>query len=175
MKYIKALAPLFLISNFCSGQSAKEQQFKTTIHEIIKAFSVQDSTVVSKYISPAVGVYQLDRIGVYDHYNHFKTITFSEPTYSQVLFQSSKGIRSLPLKYAKLPDYDCEKESWNKKGLYVDTTTTDHLLSKICKRRNQLDVDSIPNEKIQFFYQLETKSRRVVLSDDNNLELVFYV
>jgi len=112
---------------------------------------------------------------VFDHYNHFKSVTFSEVTYPQVLINQSKNIKLLLLKYAALPIFSCDKGTWSKKGLFVDTTKTDHLLSKICKQRNKNVPDSIAENTIQFFYDLENKSRRVVINDNNNVELVFYL
>jgi hypothetical protein len=157
------------------GRQQKEQKFKTTVENIVVAFSKQDSATVSKYINKNVGLYQLDRIGVFDHYNHFKTLSFSGTTYPQVLFNQSKNIKLPILKYAELPTWNCDKKAWSKKGLYVDTTKTDHLLSKICKNRNNYIPDTIPNKTIQFFHNLENKSRRIVLYDNSKVELVFYL
>lgn len=165
----------FLFLNiFCFGQT-KEQKFKSTIEQIVTAFSKQDSIKVSHYINKEIGLYQLDRIGVFDHYNHFRTPSFSNTTYPQVLFSRSKNIKLLPLKYSSLPTFSCNKGTWSKKGLFVDTTKTDHLLSKICKDRNKNLPDSIPKKTIQFFYDLENKSRRIVLNDNSGAELVFYL
>jgi hypothetical protein len=71
--------------------------------------------------------------------------------------------------------WDCDKEVWSKTGLFVDTTKTNHLLSKICKDRNKYRPDNIPNKTIQYFYDLENDSRRIVLNDKNGIELVFYL
>jgi hypothetical protein len=157
------------------AQSVKEEKFKLAVQEIINGFSKQDSFAVSKYINKQVGIYQLSRMGVFDRYDYLKTISFSHSTYSPELFTLSKGIKLLPLRYASLPVFDCEREIWSKRGLFVDTTRTDHLVSRICKMRNKFVPDHIPASKIHFFYDLETKSRRVILYDNNGIELVFYV
>jgi hypothetical protein len=166
---------LLLSTGFCFSQSTKEEKFKTTIQEIITGFSKLDSIAVSKHINKEIGVYQLIRAGVFDQYDHFKAVSFSDTTYSRVLFRLSKGLRLFPLKYASLPTYNCEKEAWTKKGLFVDTTNSNHLVSEICKMRNKFVPDHIPNKKIEFFYELENKSRQVILNDSNGLALVFYV
>ena len=167
---------LLLIAHVLSfGQETKEQQFKTTVQKVVTAFSKQDSAAISKYINKEIGLYQLDRVGVFDNYNHFKTLSFSDKTYPQVLFSQSKNIQLLSLKYATLPRWSCENEAWSKKGLFVDTTRTDHLVSKICKDRNKFVPDHIPDKTIRFFYDLENKSRRIVLFDNNGIELVFYL
>jgi hypothetical protein len=175
MRLSTFISLLLLVNTLCFGQTTKEQKFNVTVQQIIIAFSKQDSATISKYLNKKIGLYQLDRVGVFDHYTHFKTISFSDTTYPQVLFRQSKNANLLPLKYASLPTWGCDKEVWSKKGLFVDTTKIDHLLSKICKDRNKYRPDNIPNKTIQFFHDLETKSRRIVLYDNNGIELVFYL
>jgi hypothetical protein len=161
------------LNSFCFGQ-AKEQKFKSTVQQIVAAFSRQDSVKISQYINKEIGLYQLDRIGVFDHYYHFESPSFSD-RYPHVLLRQSKNVKLLPLNYSTLPTFNCDKGTWSKKGLFVDTTKTDHLLSKVCKDRNKNVPDSIPEKTIRFFYELENKSRRIVLSDNNGIELVFYL
>lgn len=174
MRLFIIIFSFLFLNSFCFGQT-KEQKFKSTIDQIVSAFARQDSSKLAQFINKEIGVYQLDRIGVFDHYNHFTSISFSKTKYPQVLFNQSKNIKLLPLKYSTLPTFSCDKGSWSKTGLFVDTTKTDHLLSKICKDRNKNVPDSIPKKTIQFFYDLENKSRRIVLIDNSGTELVFYL
>src|SRR5437868_11406133 len=148
MRCYSFISLCLLANSLCFGQTSKEQEFNATAQQIIIAFSKQDSTAISKHLSKKLGLYQLDRVGVFDHYNHFKTIGFSDTTYPQVLFRQSKNVKLPPRQYSSLPTWDCEKEAWSKKGLFVDTTKTDHLLSKICKDRNKYRPDDIPNKTI---------------------------
>jgi hypothetical protein len=175
VKAIITISIFLAYNNFCYGQALKEQKFSAAIKEVVQAFSRRDSGRLSKFIKKDIGVYQVDRIGVFDHYNHYKKLGFTDTTYSLALLTSSKGIKLLPLQYASLPTYDCGKEAWSKKGLFVDTTKTDHLLSEVSTFRNKHVPDNIPEQKIKFFFELETKSRRVVLYDHNGKELVFYL
>jgi hypothetical protein len=175
MRSLTFIILLQLFNVFCFGQTTKEQAFTLTVNQIVIAFSKQDSAAIAKFVDKKIGLFQLDRVGVFDHYNHFATLSFSDTTYPQVLFRNSKGILLPSLKYAKLPTWDCEKEVWSKKGLFVDTTKTDHLLSKICEDRNKYVPDNIPNKTVQYFYDLENKSRRIVLFDSAKIELVFYL
>ena len=62
-----------------------------------------------------------------------------------------------------------------KKGLYVDTTKVDHTVSKIAKWRNKNYQDKIPIKTISKFNDLEVKSRRVVVANNNGNELIFYL
>lgn len=159
---------------FYGEQNTKEQEFTLTVQEVIKGFSRQDSLQLSKYINEEVGIFQLDRIGAFDHYNSFKTVPFSDGTYPAILFQNSKSIKIFPLQFTNLPTYDCEKEIWSKRGLFVDTTKIDHLLSQICIERNKYQLDTISTKTIQSYFNLEKKSRRLVLYDGER-ELVFYL
>ena len=174
MRLFTIISFSLFFNSFCFGQT-KEQKFKSTIEQIVSAFARQDSLKLTRFINKEIGVYQLDRIGAFDHYNHLKSISFSKTTYPQVLFNQSKNIKLLPLKYSTLPKFSCDKGAWSKKGLFVDTTKTDHLLSKICKYRNKNVPDSIPAETIRFFYDLENKSRRILLNDNSGAEIVFYL
>ena len=175
---MKVLAAILIIlaSNISSfSQTAKEQKFNSTVKEIISAFSKQESAKVLKFIKKDIGIYLLHRVGAFNDFKHYNSFSFSDPSYPTLLLTSSKGIKILPIKYSSLPTYSCEKESWSKKGLFVDTTKIDHLLSKTCKDRNKYVPDNIPQQKIKYFFDLENKSRRVVINDDNGKELVFYL
>ena len=166
---------LFLMSHFYSvAITKKEAQFKQTVNAVIQAFSNQDSVAINQLIDKKTGLYLLYREGVFDNYTHLSQITFHDESFPQVMFSNAKGIQSTSLRYAKLPTYQCEPGQWNKKGLYVDTTKTSHLLSSICKSRNKLVPDNIESKTIAAYYLLERVSRRVVFSM-NELELVFYV
>jgi hypothetical protein len=171
---MRILLTILLLSsiNFCFGQQDKESKFNSALKNVITAFSKQDSTLLSKYIHKDVGINLLHRIGIVDTYENFRKIGFSDPTYPSILFRISKGIKASPLKYGRLPEFDCDK--WSKKGLFVDITQTDHLLSEICKKRKRYVPDAIPLKLINSFVRLENKSRRIVLVD-NNKELVFYL
>ena len=157
------------------AQSPKEQQFQQTVKEVVRAFSTQNKTALIPYINRDIGIYQLDKVGVFGHYNHLQSVSFSDQGYPQVLFTYSKGVKVLPLTYAKLPTWNCDKEQWSKRGMFVDTTQTNHLLSQTCKDRNHFVPDHIPTSLIKQVYSLENKSRRVVVADSQGRELVFYL
>lgn len=173
---IKFLITIVLLASINVGfsQTIKEQKFNTAVKDVIQAFSKQDSVLLSKYTNKENGVTLLHRIGVFDTYTNFNKISFSNSNYPFVLFRFPKEIQSIPIRYEKLPKFDCEKE-WNKSGLFVDTTRIDHLLSRICKTRNQWVPDSIPIKKIESFVLLENRSRRVVLINRNKEDLIFYL
>lgn len=159
----------------CCAQTTKEQKFKIAVQDIVTAFSKQDMDKFSKYIDDAIGVYQAYKIGSFGNFGHYKKIDFSDTSYPFVLYSNLKGIIISTINYTSLPTWDCNNEAWSKQGLFVDTIKTDHLLSKICTERNELRPDTIAVKQIDFFYELETKSRRIVLNDLNGKELIFYL
>src|SRR5690242_11629352 len=98
---------LFLFcARSCFGQT-KEEKFKSAVKGIVTAFSRQDSAQLSRYIDRDMGVYHLDRVGVFDHYYHYKSIGFSNKRYPQALLRYAKNIQLLPLKYSALPTFNC--------------------------------------------------------------------
>lgn len=175
MKYIMLCLLSINLSMSALAQQSKEQQFVKTVNALIKAFSTQDSVAVAKYIHPKKGVTLLFRQGVFDNVMDLKTISFKDEGFPQVMFTACKGIKSAPLKYATLPKFDCGNTRWTKQGLYVNTKRIDHTVSTICKTRNELVPDNIPNATIQNYYNLEMKSRRVVLTGKDYTNLIFYV
>ncbi len=69
----------------------------------------------------------------------------------------------------------CDSENWYKIGLYCDTTQRDDLLSKTALNLNKYRDENIPIKTIQDFKILESKSRRIVLIDNEDGELIFYI
>jgi len=165
---------LLVLPYTCISQEKKEQDFNIAVKEVIQAFSKQDSRLLSRYIHKETGILLLHRIGVFDTYTRYTKINFSDSSYPSALFRTPNKIKSYPLQYDHLPKIDCEK-GWNKNGLFVDTTKTDHLLSKICKERNKWHLDTIPAKKIKYFISLENRSRRVVLVNHHTWDLIFYM
>lgn len=171
MKHVLIISITSLSATLCIGQSSNENNFIRTLKNAATALAKRDSVALSRYIDPKTGVYILHRIGVVDTYGHFATLGFGNTAYPQAPFYDD--VKLTPLKYATLPTFDCEK--WTKTGTFVDTTRTDRLLSKIAKGLNKERKRKIPAETVNAFYNLENKSRRVVIADNNRNELIIYL
>ena len=167
-----SIITIFCCATLSFGQSSKEQDFALTLKRVVTALSQRDSLTLSKYIDKKTGVYILNRIGVFDTYEHFSSIGFSDTTYPNTPFYDR--VKLTTLKYSKLPTFDCGKEKWTKTGTFVDTMRTDHLLSKIAKDPNR-EFKNVSTKTFNEFYKLENKSRRVVLADNNWNELIIYL
>ncbi len=161
----------FLWMTISYGQASREKDFSWTLKKVVVALSSRDSSTLSQYIDKSTGIYILNRIGVFNTYKRFPTLGFSDTTYPNVPFYDS--VKLTPLKYARLPTFDCEK--WTKTGTFVDTTQTDHLLSKIAKHLNKEFKNEVPAKTINDFYKLENKSRRIVIAENNGNELIIYL
>jgi hypothetical protein len=164
-----------LISVIALAQEQKEKDFVRTVLAVEMGFSRLDSMALLKYINKDIGLYQIDRVGIFDHYNHFKNVSFNNLDYPKVLFRNARGIEIMKLSFEKLPSWDCGKEAWSKMGCYVDSLRTDHQLSSICKWNNRYHGDKISKKTIKAFYELESISRRVVVFDRQHKELVCYL
>jgi hypothetical protein len=118
MQSTTVISLFLLLNSFCFVQP-KEEKFKSTIMQVVSAFANQDSVKVARYINNIIGVYQLDKVGVFDHYNHLKSVSFTDGTYPQVLFNQSQNIKLLPLKYSALPTFNCDYGRWSNKGFLL--------------------------------------------------------
>jgi len=161
----------FFLTILSIGQSSKEQDFVWALKKVVRALSKRDPVTLSRYIDKKTEVYILNRTGVVDTYKHFSTLGFSDTTYPNAPFYDS--VKLSRLKYSRLPTFDCEK--WTKTGTFVDTTRTDHLLSKIAKSLSRAFRGRVSIKKITEFYNLENKSRRIVIADNNSNELIIYL
>ena len=145
----------------------------SALNKVITALAKRDSTTLSKFIDKKTGVYILEVIGTKETWEHFSSIGFSDTSYPNYPFYDK--VKLTKLKYASLPDFDCGTEKWSKAGLYVDTTRTDHKVSKMAKWRNKNYQDNVPEKTIRKFIDLETKSRRVVIGQNDGNELILYL
>lgn len=152
---------------------AQTDNLDNSIIEIIKAFDSKDSDKINQYIHPDYGLIVLFRRGVMDEFEKTDKIDYKNPVPEYLPYFPFK--LDLKIKYQTLPTYDCDSEKWSKIGLYCDTTQRDDLLSKTAMNLNEYRDENIPFEKIQDFKIIESKSRRIVLIDNEGGELIFYI
>jgi hypothetical protein len=153
------------------GQSTKEKNFALTLKMVVTALVDRDSLTLSKYIDPKNGVYILNRMGILDTYSQSSTLGFSDTRYPNAPIYDD--IKLTTIKYSPLPTYDCV--NWTKTGTFVDTTKTDHLLSKIAKNLNKEIKGTASPRQLKAFYDLENISRRVVIADKEGNDLIIYL
>ena len=170
LRYFVFISITFFWATLSFGQSSKEQSFVLTLKKVVTALSNRDSATLSRHVDKKTGIFILYRIGLFDTYEHFATLGFSDPTYPNAPFYDN--VKLTPLKYSTLPKFTCEK--WTKTGSFVDTMRTDHLLSTIAKDPNR-EFKKVPAKTIKELYKLENKSRRIVIADNAGNELIIYL
>lgn len=171
MRHLLIIIATSFSITFSFGQSSKEEDFVKTLKKAVTALTKKDSVALSKCIDKKTGVYILCRIGVLDTYSHFSTLGFNDTNYPNAPFYDD--VKLTQLKYANLPKFDCEK--WTKTGTFVDTTHISHLLSKISKGINKEIKGNVSVKEINEFYNLENKSRRIIIANNNGNELIIYL
>jgi hypothetical protein len=174
-KYSLLLIAILINTSTVFSQNEKEELFATAVKQVVEGFSKEDSTALSRLTDSTIGVYLLDYGNTYLKYEHVKTVRFSEVGKWHMLFSQAENIQLSVLQYAPLPQWIFSSESWSKTGLFVDTTQTDHMLSAGCKFKNKSEPDSYPQKTVDFFWQLESVSRRIVLQDKVGKEIAFYL
>jgi hypothetical protein len=63
----------------------------------------------------------------------------------------------------------------NGHGMFVDTSKTDHFLSKIAIDLNKKSFKKTPQASLNKIKSLELKSRRIIIADNEGGELIFYL
>lgn len=147
--------------------------FESAVSDIAKGFDNEDSILINSYIDSSIGVYILYRIGVPNIYTQTNKIDFSQPIPEYLPYFSAQ--LDGKVRYETLPEYDCDMERWSKTGIYCDTTSIDTLLSATARLMVQYDLQEIPDNEIHRIINIEKDSRRVVITDEDGGELVFYL
>jgi len=171
MKHFLTILIVLVIARFSFGQNSKEESFRKAIKGIVQNLTKRDSIGLSKCIDKNEGVYILYTIGIQEFYSNYSRLGFSDSTYPIAPFYDN--VKITKLKYSSLPSFDCEK--WTKTGMFVDTLKTDHFLSKIAIDLNEKSFQKTSRADLNKIKSLETKSRRIIIADNEGGELIFYL
>jgi len=91
------------------------------IIRIVKAIQNKDEKALNEFI-PQDGITLMHYpVGMMPAYDNFSKISFDEQT-SDALVLGSIDITDFKVHFEELPSYDCDKEHWNKSGIYASTT-----------------------------------------------------
>lgn len=166
---------LFFLPFQLFSQQTKEEQFVQTVEKVIRAFSQQDSSSLAKLVNADVAIYYLYKGNTFLNIVPLTGISFTQPGRFGKQLRDCNGIHSTVLQYTKLPKFDCDKEVWTMKGLFVDTTIIDHKITKGIDFKNKYEPGSYNQKMIKRFKSIEVDSRRIILQDGYEKELVFYL
>lgn len=174
-KYFLALPLIVSLLLACPKIESQNDQaeLKSTILQVVKAFKEKDAATLNQLIDKDKDLHVIFRPGVFDIYRKTDKIDFDKPV--PTYFPYRDFLTDYNLKFESLPTYDCENYEWSKTGLYCDTTKRDFLLSKTAENMKRFDLLDVPESEIELFKEIEKNSRRVVLTDDQEGELIFYL
>lgn len=173
MKTTILLTLSFLLFIPLAPIEAQSSDLNNAITDVIKAFDAEDTAKLNQYIHSDKGFTVLFRRGILDQYRTVTEIDFHHPVPEYLPY--TPFTVDLNIRREALPTFNCDTETWSKIGLYLDTTTTDHLLSNTATKFNQYGEANIPPTTIDTFKALEANSHRIVLVDDKGRELIFYL
>ena len=160
---------LFSAESFCQT----DNELENTICSILTAYSEKDTATLNSFINEETGLYVLFRRGVFDEIEKTMQIDFDKPV--PEYFPYFEFEKFGKIQYEALPQFDLDSETWNKFGLFVDTTYVDNLLSKTAKNLVEYRGDNIEASLIRQFEEIESKSFRIILVDQNGGEFIFYL
>lgn len=156
----------------CSPQTT-DDNFESTVAQVIEAFRVQDDSMLNALISQEAGLTVIYRMGVFDQYEWTDGIDFEKPIPSYFPYPRFAATQDTVLTYETLPEFDCGSMTWDKTGLFCDTTQQDNKLSQTALNLIAYRGDTIPQTEVRRFQQLEEHSRRVVWANNGDDELIF--
>jgi len=157
----------------CQTKENKNGNLGSTIVQVVKAFKEKDAPTLNSLIPKDKGLIVLYKPGTMVKYGKTDRIDFEKriPEY----LPNYHFVSDFKIKFENLPTYDCETMKWSKQGLYCDSINIDSLLSGTAVNLNKFVGDNIPESEIKSLMDLEKNSRRIVLSDNEKGELVFYL
>jgi hypothetical protein len=166
------LSLTFLLADY-GNALARTQSLREAIAGVVSAYTSRDSVSLNRFVHPKHGVIVIYREGVFDVFATDTKIDFDKPVPEYFAYPVIKS--RAPLRYARLPVYNCEHNAWSKTGLFCDLKHRDTLLSDTAINLRQYREEKIPPETIARFRSLEAQSIRVVLVDSDGRDLVFYL
>lgn len=180
MKYILAFLLTAGVHLSCKSPAstianadAKSDSLTKTIRLVIEAFHDKDAATLNQRIHKDYGLAVIFREGVFDQYQITENVNFDRPVPQHWPYPDFTP--NYDLRYEALPKFDCGTEKWSKRGLYLDKSTRDNILSKTAMNLNRYVGAEIPQETIDKFKAIERKSHRVVLVDKEGKSLIFYL
>ena len=170
---IKYIVLIPFICGLLYSFKSNEERLDDTIITVVKAFKGHDSITLNGLINKDIGLIVLFRRGIPDEFSRTDKVDFKKPIPEYLPYFDF--LTDYKIKFEPLPVFDCDSMKWSKPGLYCDTIHIDHLLSTIAQNLEDFKGEKIEDSEIEKFKEIENNSRRIVLTDKNEGELVFYL
>ena len=173
---IRSIKNIFLILLFCViaiSFKTNDSDLEYAIIKVVKAFKEKDASSLNDLINNDAGLIVLFRSGLPNEFSKMDKIDFEKPVPAYLpYFDFSTNYR---INFQSLPVFDCTYMKWSKLGIYCDTTQVDYLLSTTARQLEKNTGKKVPDTEIEKFIKIENNSRRIVLTDGDGGELIFYL
>ncbi len=174
MKLILILISTLTLTSSTTTCNTEEDNLAKSVAKVIKAFNEKDATTLNQMIHKDYELAVIFRSGVFNQYEITNKIDFNKPVPKYITYPNNLN-EKLAITYETLPTYSCDTYKWNKQGLYCDKNTRNNLLSRTAENIVKYDLGNVPAETIEKYREIESKSVRIVLVDENDGELIFYL
>lgn len=176
MKLLINLFILILLLVFNLVSFAQDNGFDKAIYHVVEGFNQQDASKINALINKDIGLIFLFRRGAeVGSFEIADKIDFANPIPEYYPFTTVSTDLSKKIIYSELPVFDCDKESWSKKGIYYNDKGEDKLFTGIIKFLVKYDFIEINTTTYKKYQNIEQNSRRIVVVDNEGEALVFYL
>lgn len=164
------------VENVVSQEKPHEVTLDEAIVEIIKAYQQKDNAKINSYINKKYGITFLFARGAFNNIATSEDFSFAQPV-PEYLAYVVDFKTNYKITHSILPEFDCGIETWNKpEGIYVNITKHDKTLSSVAKSEVEyINKDAWSNAEIKNFEDIENKSHKVILINENQDAFIFYV
>jgi uncharacterized membrane protein YheB (UPF0754 family) len=146
-------------------------ELEKNILTIIKAFQQKDSTTLQKYIDTTIRCYEIPPYGTIHNLHKIGSVFFK----SYDFLQSSFGLfstRKKVIQFSDLPEYDCNKSKWNKKGLYANRN---NRISTILQTLIKDNFETYNTKDLEHMLEIENSSYWVIYAPDDTVAISFLI
>lgn len=126
-------------------------------------------------IHPVYGLYLVYRPGAMDTYHPMKKLDNEYPYRLEDHPVNATGLKRYPLAYGKLPVFNCDNNTWNKRGFYADTLKRFSPVSQIVAFRKQYEELEITKSEMNAIRLIEKGSRKVIYTGRSGDGIIFYL
>lgn len=146
-------------------------RFEEVIAQFILAYSRKDNQLANALIHPDLGIKIIHRPGVADTFVQADSLDFAKPVPEYYPYSDLSA--DYTLTFARLPEFDCGTEKWNKEGLICDTTSRPKQVTNIINFLKEFEEVSYSEEQLQKIKDDENNSYRIILTAPE--PLIFHV
>ena len=158
------------------NHKSNETTFEQVVFDVLQAYNNQDEKKINKFINQKYKIAVLFRRGASDNIGFSDSIQFSQPIPEYLPYDYGKATYDGTINYEKLPEFDCDKDQWNKPvGIYCDTITIDPSRSQIAKNEKKYEINDWPDSTIKQIEETEKSSRKVIVVGKDGGTFIFFL